>query len=105
VASVTHRKIRRIEDDGTRVYWDYHRYTPLPDEDRTYAKRKPADPRALRFGSTWYLPLEVLPDKERVMPETFGDDQTVDHPALCKCAPCLRPEAQRQWRRARGLRP
>jgi hypothetical protein len=101
---VTHHEIRRVEPDGTRVYSDYHRYTPLPDDQRKNRKRKPDDPRALRFGSTWYLPLEVLPDEHRQMPLTRPDSAILDHPATCGCEVCRRPAAQRLWRRENGLR-
>lgn len=102
---MTHRKIRRIEADGTRVYEDYHRYRPMADEDRTYAVRKPADPRAVRWGGLWLLPLDVLEDASRTMPETRPDTDAYDHagkPRRCKCVVCKRPQAAR-WR-AKALR-
>lgn len=95
---MTHRKIRTLED-GTRVYADYHRYKPMRDEDRTYQVRKPDDPRAVRFGSTWYLPLELLADEQRTMPETIPDAETLAHPAWCMCHVCRRPQATEVWRR------
>lgn len=69
---MTHRPIRELED-GTRVYADYHRYTPVPPEQRKYAVRKPDDPRAVRWRGDWLLPLETLPDEDRLLPATRPD--------------------------------
>ena len=66
---MTHRPIRE-EADGTRVYSNYTRYKPVPEEKRKYARRRPDDPRAVRWGGEWLLPLPVLPDDERTMPAT-----------------------------------
>ena len=101
---MTHREIR-TEPDGTRVYADGHRYKPKAPEERAYARRKPDDPRAVRFHGTWYLPLEVLPDERRPpVPETVPDEETLQHPASCICPVCRRPQArvlrQRERRRA-----
>lgn len=67
---MTHRPIKVLED-GTRIYASYHRYTPMADKDRTNKRRKPDDPRAVRFRANWFLPLPVLPDDERTMPVTY----------------------------------
>ena len=64
----------RKEPDGTLVYTNYLRYKPVPVEQRKYKRHKPDDPRAVRFHDTWYLPLELLPDEERVLPDTHGVD-------------------------------
>ena len=105
---MTHREIRELED-GTRVYADYHRYRPLSPEERTYAVRKPDDPRAVRFHGQWFLPLDVLDDDARTMPVTRPDTDAYDHmPMPCRCDVCKRPEAgrwQRRWLRDNGLRP
>lgn len=69
---MTHHPIKILED-GTRVYANYHRYKPMADELRTNKRRKPDDPRAVRFHTRWYLPLDLLPDEERVMPVTRPD--------------------------------
>lgn len=66
---MTHHEIRTLED-GTRVYSNYHRYRPLAPEERKYGVNKPDDPRAVRWHGVWLLPLDVLPDQERVMPAT-----------------------------------
>jgi len=95
---VTHRPVRVLED-GTRVYADYHRYRPLPPEQRTYDVRKPDDPRAVRFHGRWFLPLELVDEADRVMPETRPDDQTLEHSAGCRCAVCSRPQAAGLWKR------
>ena len=101
---MTHREVRVLED-GTRVYADYHRYRPLSGDERTYGVRKPDDPRAVRFHTKWFLPLELLDDGDRVMPETRPDDQTLEHSAICRCEVCSRPQAAGQWqRRARRER-
>lgn len=101
---MTHREIR-VLPDGTHRYKDGHRYRPKAEHERAYGIRKPDDPRAVRFGSTWYLPLDVLPDEARVMPETRPDEETLDHWAGCRCDVCKRPEALVLWRRrARRLR-
>ena len=106
---MTHRPIR-VQEDGTRVYASYHRYKPLSDEERKYARRQPDDPRAVRWGGQWFLPLEVLPEAERVMPATRPDSDAYEHMSqslTCACEVCLRPAAERwrrRWRRDHGLR-
>lgn len=70
---MTHKPLRRIEPDGTHVYEGYERYKPLSDAERKNKRRKPDDPRAVRFHTKWYLPLELLPDDDRVMPVTVAD--------------------------------
>lgn len=96
---MTHRPVKILED-GTRVYADYHRYTPLKPEERKYGVNKPDDPRAVRFHGVWLLPLDLAPDTQRVMPETRPDEEAYDHcfrTLTCRCHVCLRPEAER-WR-------
>lgn len=66
---MTHHPIRVLED-GTRVYANYHRYRPKALDERKNGVNKPDDPRAVRFHTKWFLPLDVLPDEERVMPAT-----------------------------------
>lgn len=106
---MTHRPIKVLED-GTRVYASYHRYKPMADEDRVNKVRKPADPRAVRFHGSWFLPLDLLPDEHRVMPETRSDEEAYDHAhkrPRCRCHVCKRPEAERfkrRWRREQGMR-
>lgn len=101
---MTHRKIKVLED-GTRVYADYHRYTPKPEAERVYQRRKPDDPRAVRFGTEWLLPLDLAPEGARVMPETRPDTDAYEHAGIrggCRCEPCRRPTAARwqaRWRR------
>lgn len=93
-----------------RTYKGGSGYRLLTDEERTYGRRKPDDPRAVRFYGTWFLPLELAPEPERVMPETRGDDEAYDHMERrfgCDCEVCQRPQArlhQNRWRRAHGLR-
>jgi hypothetical protein len=66
---MTHHPIRVLED-GTRVYANGHRYKPKTMAERKYGVNKPDDPRAVRFHTKWFLPLEVLPDAQREMPVT-----------------------------------
>jgi hypothetical protein len=100
---VTHHPIK-VLPDGTRRYSNYTKYKPLTPEQRTYGVNKPDDPRAVRFHGTWFLPLEVLSDPERTMPETVPDDVTLSHRAICKCFVCKRPGASEVWRKARQRR-
>jgi hypothetical protein len=100
----------RIEPDGTRVYAHGYRYRPKPPEERTYAVRKPDDPRAVRFRGDWYLPLDLVEEGARVMPATRPDSDAYDHmdrTVLCRCEVCRRPAAERwrnKWRADHGLR-
>lgn len=94
---MTHRPIR-VEPDGTRVYVTGQRYKPRSPEERKYGIKKPDDPRAVRFHGKWFLPLEVLPDDARTLPETRPDSDAYEHSLLCQCRVCMRPEAER-WRR------
>jgi hypothetical protein len=93
------------------VYSNGNRYRPKPEGERTYAVRRPADPRAVRFHGGWYLPLEVLPLNRRYLPMTRPDSEAYDHmPRPCRCDVCSRPaEAvgrwQRKWRKDHGLKP
>ncbi len=95
---MTHRPIRVMED-GSRVYADYHRYVPVPEAERKYRRLKPDNPEAVYFAKRWWLPLEVVPDEERVMPETRPDSLTLEHRARCTCEVCQRPGAAELWRR------
>lgn len=100
----------RIEEDGTRVYSAGQRYRPMPDEQRTNKRRRPDDPRAVRFHGQWFLPLDLAPEEQRSMPETRADSDAYDHMetnVLCRCQVCRRPQAERwrrKWRRDNGLR-
>ena len=92
-------------EDGTRRYSNYTRYIPVAERNRKYAIRKPQDPDAVRWHGEWFLPLPLLSDGDRVMPETRPDTDAYDHaskPRKCRCAPCQRPTAaywQDRWRR------
>ena len=66
---MTHRPIK-ILADGSREYASGHRYRPVPVSERTYAVRRPDDPRAVRWHGTWLLPLVLLEDSLRAMPAT-----------------------------------
>ena len=99
----------KVLADGTHLYENYHRYKPMADEDRVNQRRKPDDPRAVRFHGQWFLPLELLPEDQRTMPATRADEDAYAHmskPGLCKCQVCRRPEAEkhrRRWRRDHGI--
>lgn len=107
---MTHHPIK-TEPDGTRVYSRFQRYRPVPPEERKKGVRKPDDPRAVRFHGQWFLPLSVLPDEARVMPETRADSDAYDHMETnltCRCLVCRRPQAERwrrKWRKDHGLKP
>jgi hypothetical protein len=90
----------RVLEDGTHWYACGHGYKPVAEEDRKYGHNKPDDPRAVRFYGTWFLPLDLLPEEDRVMPQTRPDDATLDHRALCRCLVCQRPQAAVLWRHA-----
>lgn len=91
----------RVLPDGTRVYSNYTRYKPLDPAQRVNGVNRPDDPRAVRFHTRWFLPLDLLPDTSRQMPETRPDDQTLEHRASCRCSVCTRPQAPVLWARRR----
>lgn len=94
----------------TRVYAGGKTYTPLAPHERKNGVNRPDDPRAVRFHALWFLPLELVPDKERKFPPTRPDTDAYDHMEtniLCHCDVCIRPQAERwraRWRRHQGLR-
>jgi hypothetical protein len=86
---------------ATRRYASGKTYTPLAPHERKIGVNRPDDPRAVRFHTRWFLPLELLPDRRRYMPETRPDSDAYEHmerTALCMCEVCRRPAAER-WRR------
>lgn len=91
--------------DGTRVYTGGKTYKPVPEDQRKYGRRKPDDPRAVYFNGKWFLPLELLDDAQRELPETRPDTDAYDHAhkrPRCRCEVCKRPEALRwvqKWHR------
>lgn len=90
----------KVLEDGTRVYSNRTKYTPVPVEQRKNFARKPDDPRAVRWKGDWLLPLTLLDEDERTLPETRPDTVAYDHmmKGRCRCAVCKRPEARR-WKR------
>lgn len=89
-----------VLEDGTRVYSNGTKYKPMADEDRKNRRRKPDVEGAVLYQGNWLLPLELLPEDERELPETRADTEAYDHaskPRKCKCDVCKRPEA-RKWR-------
>jgi hypothetical protein len=95
---VTSRPIKTLPD-GTRWYKCGHGYLPLSADERTNGVRKPGDPRAVRFHGQWFLPLELVEEQAREMPETIPDAETLLHWAGCMCRVCRRPQATVLWRR------
>lgn len=94
----------RVEPDGTRVYTKGHRYRPLEDSERVYARRKPvdADDRgAIRFAGNWYYPLEILPEEARVLPWTRPDEEAATHKFGCLCFMCRNVPRVHRLKRAR----
>lgn len=90
-----------ILEDGTRLYSNGTKYTPVPAEQRKNSVRKPEDPRAVRWKGDWLLPLDLLVEDQRQLPETRPDSEAYDHMVKarrCRCAVCRRPEARR-WKR------
>lgn len=93
-----------ILEDGTRVYSNRTRYTPMPAEARKNSVRKPDDPRAFRWKGDWLLPLDLVAEEQRVLPETIPDTVAFDHAyrRYCRCPACRRPTARawrKKWRR------
>jgi hypothetical protein len=97
-----------VEPDGTRVYAKGHRYRPLSDAERVYARRKPADAveaGAVRFAGNWYYPLPVLPDEQRpALPWTRPDEEAIGHQLGCLCLMCRTVERVRKKKRVRVRR-
>jgi hypothetical protein len=98
---MTNKPPRMVLADGTKVYDCYTRYRPLDPDQRKIGVRKPDDPRALRFYGNWYLPLDLLPDADRILPETRDDRECLRHKLGCICQVCKRPQARVWWKRAR----
>jgi hypothetical protein len=97
----------RVEPDGTRVYAKGHRYRPLTDDERVYARRKPSDAEergAVRFAGNWYYPLLTLPEEERTFPWTRPDEEAIGHQLGCLCLMCTTVPRVKRKKRARLLR-
>lgn len=94
-----------------RTYKNGITYTPVPLDERKIGVNKPDHPGAVRFYGRWFLPLDLLPQEDRVLPATRPDSDAYDHmskPYGCSCEVCRRPAAERwkrKWRREHGLRP
>jgi hypothetical protein len=91
----------KVLEDGTRLYSNGTKYTPVPAEQRKKLRRKPTDPSAVRWAGEWLLPLDLLEEDQRQLPETRPDSLAYDHMARaykCRCPVCKRPEARR-WKR------
>lgn len=100
----------QVLEDGTRLYANGVRYTPVASEVRKYQTRKPDHPDAVRWYGNWLLPLELIDDLARRFPETRPDTDAYDHMGngrACRCDVCTRPEAERwrtKWWKERGVR-
>lgn len=91
------------EVDGVRRYASSRtRYKPVPLEERKYGINKPDVPGAVRFHGKWFVPLDVVPEKNRVMPETRPDSAAKGHRLKCRCHVCRRPGG-RAWRHRQAL--
>jgi hypothetical protein len=101
----------RVLEDGTRVYASGMKYKPVPAAERRNAVRRPEDPRAVRWYNEWIILVEVLPDEDRVWPETVPDSEAYEHWLVrrwCRCEICTRPSAKKWKERAdreRGTKP
>lgn len=96
---MSHHPIKVLED-GTRVYSNHTRYTPVPDHLRTYKRRKPQEPGYVLWQGKWWGPLVLAADEARVLPETRPDTDAYEHmtkPRKCMCFVCRRPESE-QWK-------
>ena len=78
-------------------------YVKLRPEERKIGVNKPDHPDAVRFHTRWFLPLPLIPDDERVDPETRPDVEGIDHKRKCKCHVCRR-DGFRGVRLVRGRR-
>lgn len=94
----------RIDPDGTRHYKGTGTtYKPVPDEERKYKRHKPDHPLAVRFNGDWLLPLPLVIDSLRTMPDTRPDVLFITHRFLCQCRRCQVPGILRAKRRLHGL--
>jgi hypothetical protein len=94
----------KVLEDGTRVYSNRTTYTPIPPEQRKKISRKPDTPGAFRFRGDWLMPLPLIPEEQRSLPETLPDTVAYDHAwkRECRCVVCRRPQAKAwrlKWRR------
>lgn len=61
--------------------------------------------RGQYVGHHWYDDIEVLPDDQRVMPDTVPHDVVARHTFGCQCVPCARyPDELRDRLKRRRLR-
>jgi hypothetical protein len=67
----------KVLEDGTRVYSNRTTYTPIPPEQRKKISRKPDAPGAFRFNADWFMPLPLIPEEQRSLPETRPDRRTL----------------------------
>jgi hypothetical protein len=98
--------MRTVLPDGT-IRYKYKGHGAVyyrPPAVRKNRRHRPDDPRAVRFHDVWFLPLDLLPDEQRVWPETRPDSLILQHRTLCTCEVCQRPEAIALWRLRNGLR-
>jgi hypothetical protein len=97
----------RVLEDGTRVYANGVRYRPVSDDKRRNKKRRPEDPRAVRWYNQWVILPELVADDDRSMPETVPDSEAYNHwleKRGCRCFICKRPESRRWKERAEAAR-
>jgi hypothetical protein len=99
---------RTVEPDGTVVY-RYKgrgpvRYKRRGDE-RPWTPKQRSE-QAVRFGTRWFEPLELLAEDRRTMPKTRPDEDGVTHKMLCRCDICKDNERVVKLKRQElGLKP
>lgn len=60
---------------------------------------KPADPTGCEYlNGRWWLPLQVLPPEQRVMPQTISDVAMRTHKLKCLCYNCNIPGTGKAWK-------
>jgi hypothetical protein len=99
--------MRTVLPDGTiRYKYKGHGavyYKPPAESERKNRRHKPDAPGYVLFHDDWYGPLPLIPDEDRVLPETVPDGLGVRHRAWCRCKVCKTPEGLAAWRLHRGL--
>jgi hypothetical protein len=94
--------IKEVLPDGTKVYTNGFRYTPVPEDKRKYRKFPP--------GTQWmhgkpFGPLPVLPDDDRELPWTRPDSEAIDtHKLGCMCRMCRDVDRVKRLKQVRLLR-
>lgn len=92
--------IVEVLPDGTRVYTNGYRYRPKGNQ-RRLKPDNALERGFLPWHGEWLPPLPLLPDDQRVYPETVSELDLVDHRKKCTCKPCrTNPQAEVRKRKA-----